>query len=87
MAKINYYTIGDLKRDIANLPDDMPIVHQRDPEGNGYAPLDGIEETLYDPKECQTYTEHDFEYLQTSEDWSDKDIQRLLKVAVVWPTR
>lgn len=32
-------TVGELKKTLENLPDDMPVILQRDPEGNGYSPL------------------------------------------------
>lgn len=32
-------TVKDLKVAIADLPDEMEVILQKDPEGNGYAPL------------------------------------------------
>lgn len=32
-------TIRELKESIANLPDDMAVILQKDSEGNGYSPL------------------------------------------------
>lgn len=34
-------TVKDLKKLIKDLPDDMPVILQKDPEGNGYSPLNG----------------------------------------------
>jgi len=31
--------VGELKEAIANLPDDMEVICQKDAEGNGYSPL------------------------------------------------
>lgn len=37
------YTVKDLKEDIADLPDDMEIIMQKDAEGNGYSPMAGAD--------------------------------------------
>jgi hypothetical protein len=36
-------TIKELKEVIANLPDEMEVVLQKDSEGNGYSPLGGAD--------------------------------------------
>lgn len=35
--------VKELKDAIANLPDDMEVILQKDGEGNGYSPLAGID--------------------------------------------
>lgn len=41
--KTNHMNVKELKEAIANLPDEMQIVLQKDPEGNGYSPIDGAD--------------------------------------------
>lgn len=41
-------TVKELKILLENLPDDMLVVQQRDPEGNGYSPTSGADpEAVY----------------------------------------
>lgn len=41
-------TIKQLKERIKNLPDEMEVIMQKDPEGNGYSPADGVDpNTVY----------------------------------------
>jgi hypothetical protein len=40
-------TVKDLKELIANLPDDMEIVMQKDGEGNEFSPLSGMDSNCY----------------------------------------
>lgn len=42
--------IKELKEAIANLPDDMQVILQRDSEGNGYSPLCSLDsDAIYTP--------------------------------------
>lgn len=34
-------TVKELREALAGLPDDMPVILQKDAEGNGFSPLDG----------------------------------------------
>ena len=43
--------IKELKEAIANLPDDMEVTLQDDPEGNGYRFARGVEEVVYQDME------------------------------------
>ena len=44
--------VKELKEAIAELPDDMEIIMQKDSEGNGYSPLYGVDpDAVYVP-EC-----------------------------------
>jgi hypothetical protein len=36
-------TVKDLKENIADLPDDMEVILQKDSEGNGYSPLSDLD--------------------------------------------
>lgn len=47
-------TVKELKEAIANLPDDMMLVLQVDPEGNGYGPVERIDTDgiMTDDGEC-----------------------------------
>jgi len=42
-------TIGELKKAIAGLPDDMPVVLSRDSEGNEARPLSEVTRQYYEP--------------------------------------
>ena len=43
--------VKDLKEVIANLPDEMEVILQKDSEGNGYSPLRGADaNTVYIPE-------------------------------------
>ncbi len=43
--------VKELKEAIAHLPDDMEVVVQKDPEGNGYSPLAGADpDAVYIPE-------------------------------------
>lgn len=43
-------TVKELKEEIANLPDDMQVILQKDSEGNGYSPLAGVDsDAIYIP--------------------------------------
>jgi len=43
--------VKELKEAIANLPDDMEVILQKDSEGNGYSPLAGADpNTVYVPR-------------------------------------
>lgn len=42
------YTVGELRKDIEGLPDDMEIIIQKDAEGNAYSPARGADpEAVY----------------------------------------
>lgn len=42
-SKRKTMTVKELKEAIANLPDEMEVVLQKDSEGNGYSPLGGAD--------------------------------------------
>jgi len=42
--------VSELKQAIADLPDDMEVILQKDAEGNGYSPLSGADaDAVYRP--------------------------------------
>jgi len=44
-------TVKELKEELKNLPDDMEVILQKDSEGNGYSPLDGVDpDAVYIPE-------------------------------------
>jgi hypothetical protein len=43
-------TVGELRAQLASLPEDMQVVLSKDGEGNGYSPLDQATTGLYEPE-------------------------------------
>lgn len=44
-------TVGQLRARLEGLPDDMPVILEKDAEGNGYSPLSSADtEYLYEPE-------------------------------------
>jgi len=43
-------TVGELREKLKDLPDDLPIIMEKDAEGNGHSPLSGVwEDYRYHP--------------------------------------
>jgi len=43
-------TVGALKAALADIPDDTPVILEKDAEGNGYSPLSGVyTDQVYEP--------------------------------------
>ncbi len=60
-------TVKELKEAIANLPDDMQVIVQKDSEGNGYSPLAGADpEAIYIPDSTYSGTAY-------NTNWSAED--------------
>ena len=76
-------TILQLKNAIADLPDDMPVIIQKDAEGNGYSPCVGAsgEDAFYIPDGSYSGTVYNAEDIKEFDD--DEGIQ----VCVLWPNR
>lgn len=51
-------TVKELREALAELPDDMPVILQKDSEGNGYSPLAGAdgEDSFYVEQSTQSGT-------------------------------
>lgn len=82
------YTIKDLKEAIADLPDDMLIFNQSDPEGNSFSPCAGIDTNAIMINEGGDYTVYDTQWTASDADMSEKDWKEMLKlprVAIVYP--
>lgn len=82
------YTIKQLKEAISNLPDDMVVYQQGDPEGNSFRPCSGIDPTAIVVKEDGEYVIYDTQWTasdacMTEEDW--QEILKLPRVAVIFP--
>lgn len=61
-------TVKELKELIVNLPDDMEVILQKDSEGNGYGPLDGVNSNgIYIPIDVRTGDVY-------SAEWSAEDV-------------
>jgi len=77
-------TVKELKEVIANLPDDMELVLQVDPEGNGYSPVDGVDPDgiMYDG-ECYDATWTADEACMEEDDW--EELCKKPRVGVVFP--
>lgn len=61
-------TVKELKEAIANLPDEMEVVLQKDSEGNGYSPLAGVNSIgVYIPINAWTGDVY-------SSEWSAEDV-------------
>ncbi len=55
--------IKNLKEIIADLPDDMEIIMQRDSEGNGFSPLAGADpDNIYIPESTWSGEVYDLEW-------------------------
>lgn len=69
--------VRELIEQLQQLPPDLLVILQRDPEGNGYSPASGVEEALYDPHDrgWQVYSEQD-----AAEECPDA-----VPCAVLWP--
>jgi hypothetical protein len=72
-------TVGALRELLADLPDDMPVILAKDPEGNGFSPLSSFSQAMYEPESTwagQTYlTPEDLAERMASPDseWSEED--------------
>lgn len=63
-AKDHYVRVGDLRELLDSFPADMPVVMQKDSEGNGFSPLSGGEKAVYVPVTTwygDVYSEEDAE--------------------------
>lgn len=49
MADAIGMTVGALRKVLEELPDDRPVVLEKDAEGNGYSPLAEAVEGMYEP--------------------------------------
>jgi len=70
-------TVKELKEAIANLPDEMEVVLQKDSEGNGYSPLAGADpDAVYIPDSTWSGDVYSIEWTaddacMSDEEWED----------------
>lgn len=81
-----YLTAGELAKRLLELPSKTPVISQRDPEGNGYSPTQGVELALWVPLDSGTaydgdvfVPERDKEYMR------ENGINDAIEVIVIVP--
>lgn len=82
------YTIKDLKEAIADLPDDMVVYQQEDPEGNSFRPCGGIDPTGIVVKEDDEYIVYDALWTASDAAMTKKEWNEMLKkprAAIIFP--
>ncbi len=77
-------TVKELKLAIANLPDNMPVILQKDSEGNGYSPCVGAayDGDIYVPQSgCrgEVYSK------EAQQDYEPADFANGVHCVVLWP--
>lgn len=78
-------TVKELREELANLPDDLELVLQIDPEGNGYNPVRGI-----DPNGIETDDGDVFDAKWTADDACMEDdeweeFKKRPRVGIIFP--
>jgi len=78
-------TVKELKKELAKFPDDMELVLQIDPEGNGYHEVRGIDGDgiMTEDNECYDATWTADEAGMEEEEW--KEFLKKPRVGVVYP--
>jgi len=83
-------TVKELKEAIANLPDEMEVVLQKDSEGNGYSPLSDVDpDAVYVPDSTWSGDVYSMDWTaddacMTDEEWEEiKSKPRTLILAPV----
>lgn len=86
-------TVKELKEAIANLPDEMEVFLQKDPEGNGYSPLAGTDfDAVYVPNSNSSGDVYSIAWTaedacMSEDDWEEiKSKPRILILYPEWPT-
>lgn len=71
-------TAGDLRARLERVPDDTPVILQKDAEGNGYSPLSNVETEgyVYEPDSTYSGEVHDTEDGDYEAD--DRDVKIVL---------
>jgi hypothetical protein len=81
--------VKELKEAIANLPDAMEVVLQKDSEGNGYSPLDGTDpNAVYVPDNTWSGDVYSMDWsaddaCMSEEEW--KEIKAKPRVLILYP--
>ena len=69
--------VKELRESLAELPDDMEVVLQKDPEGNGYSPLSGADPDSVYTKDGDVYSmnwTHN-EACKSEEEWEEMKLR------------
>ena len=67
-------TVKELKKAIANLPDEMEVILQKDAEGNGYSPLRGADyDAVYIPETTWYGEVYSIEWTSDDASMSDEE--------------
>ena len=80
--------VSELKEVLANLPDDLELIVQKDSEGNGYSPLEGAEVAIYVPDSKYSGDVYDLEWSAEDcamEDDEYKEMRRRPRCVVLYP--
>ena len=81
--------IKQLKESIANLPDEMEVVLQKDSEGNGYSPLKGVDsDAVYIPYNTWSGGVYSIGWTSDEADMSDKEWQEIKskpRILILYP--
>lgn len=81
--------VKELKEAIANLPDDMEVILQKDSEGNGYSPLSGADaDCIYVADSTWRGSVYSMEFsaednCMEEEEW--EELKAGPKALVLWP--
>lgn len=71
-------TVKELKEAIANLPDEMEVVLQKDSEGNGYSPLAGADhDAVYIPDSTWSGDVYSMEWTADDACMSDEEWEEI----------
>jgi hypothetical protein len=73
--------------DALNLPDDTPVILARDAEGNGYSPVAGADELLYDAESTYSGSMYATPEMRAAEpdEWSEAP-DSAVRAVFLWPT-
>lgn len=64
-------TVGQLREQLEQLPEELIIVMSKDAEGNGYSPLSSVERALYSAESNWSGEVHDEEDPEDVDLWPD----------------
>jgi hypothetical protein len=76
-------TVGELKAALADYPDDLLLILQKDSEGNGYSPLAGAARGLYDA--LNTWSGECYEPRDQVDDPDDEAPSSAVDAVILWP--
>lgn len=80
-------TVNELIKQLKELPGDLQVILQIDPEGNGYDTIRGVEFCIADKDLEEVYninTTAEETWWETEEEWETQK-QKMKEVAVIFP--